>query len=214
MKDQECQFVGKSKKSLISHYWRVHTENGNKHNAIPKIKKKRIAWNKGLTKETDERVLKNSISVSNTQQKQIIDGTYIPRKMGDDAKKELSERQSLKNSGGRCKWFPINGVSVQGTWERNIALKLTDLSVRWERPKLNQDIWKYELDGVIKSYTPDFYLPDYNCWLEIKGFWWGNDLEKMRIVKETYPNRKIIIIENKEYKQILSGEQVWLQAMD
>ena len=74
----------------------------------------------------------------------------------------------------------------------------------------NQDVWKYVDDfGKTRRYAPDFFLPDYNCWLEVKGFWWGNDKRKMEIVTATYPDRRIVIVEQQEYNRIMQGELVW-----
>ncbi len=167
------------------------------------------AWNKGLTKETNERVKLNSESLSKTLQKKVLDGTYIPRRMGNDARRRLSEEQSLRNRGGRSKWFVVNGIKVQGTWEYNIALKLNELGIVWSKPKTNSDLFKYELDGKIKSYAPDFYLPKENIYLEVKGYWWGNDREKMQAVISQHPMKQIIIIEAAEYNRIMQGELVW-----
>lgn len=65
------------------------------------------------------------------------------------------------------------------------------------------------MDGKVRSYTPDFYLPKENIYLEIKGYWWGDDKRKMEIVVETYKDTKFVIIEKEEYKKILQGELVW-----
>jgi len=59
----KCPKCGKeySKGGICGHYWRNHTENGQKFN--PGIGYKngtRKGWNKGLTKETDERLKKTS----------------------------------------------------------------------------------------------------------------------------------------------------------
>lgn len=165
----------------------------------------RQVWNKGLTKETDEITYKASITLSNTQKEKVRNGTYKVSVMSDESKRKASERQSLHNSGGKCKWYKVNGVSVQGTWERNIAQIFEDTGVEWKR----STIWKYNMENKVKSYTPDFYLPKYDLWIEVKGYWWGNDKEKMDIVCRTYPERKILIIQKDMYKRILQGEQPW-----
>lgn len=167
------------------------------------------AWNKGLTKETDEIVAKYAKSNSATQQAMVKLGTYVPRRMGQAARRRLSEEQSLRNRGGKSRWFDVNGIKVQGTWEYNIALKLNEMGIVWSKPKTNSDLLKYEMNDKIKSYAPDFYLPDFDVYLEVKGYWWGNDREKMKAVIEQHPTKKIIIVEKAEYNRILQGELVW-----
>lgn len=166
------------------------------------------AWNKGLTK-SDPRVKKNAESASNTFQKQIKDGTYVPRKMGAEASRRLSEEQALHNRGGKSTWFEVSGIKVQGTWERDIALKLNEFGIKWSKPKTNNDLFKYVMNGKQRSYAPDFYLVDLDIYLEVKGYWWGNDKEKMKLVMEQNPDKKIFLIEKEQYKKIMGGELVW-----
>ena len=130
--------------------------------------------------------------------------------MSEEKRIKLSEKQSLNNTGGKCKWYTVAGQKVQGTWERNVALKFEELSIEWVKLKTHNDILKYEVDGKIKSYTPDFYLPFYNVYLELKGYWWGNDREKMNIVLAQHKDKNILVIEETDYKKILGGELVWL----
>lgn len=130
--------------------------------------------------------------------------------MGEAARKRLSERQALSNTGGRCKWYTVGGISVQGTWEFNVATKLSEHGIAWVKAKSSDYLWWYVGDdGKEHSYAPDFYLPELNTWLEIKGYWWGNDKRKMEIVSQTYPDRRLVIIEKVDYERILQGEQVW-----
>ena len=211
----ECNFISDKQRSVSSHWWRKHTEHGRLHKShgpgalSGTIRKVTPAWNKGLSKKTDERIRQLGYTISKNQKEAFKNGTRKPTKMSEENKIKLSERQSLNNSGGKTKWFEVAGQKIQGTWERNIAIKFEELKIKWFKPKTNNDIWKYAWEGKIKSYSPDFYLPDYDLWLEIKGYWWGRDKEKMEIVKKTYPERKLIIIEEKDYKKILEGELVW-----
>ena len=115
--------------------------------------------------------------------------------MSLEARKRLSKRQSEHNSGGKSKWYEVAGKKVQGTWERDLALLFERQGVQWERCKS----WSYYIDGKKKSYTPDFYLPEYGIYLEVKGYWWGADKEKMEAVKFQYPYRKLLILDKKEW---------------
>lgn len=132
-----------------------------------------------------------------------------PNVMGEEARKNLSIRQSLNNSGGKCKWFEVSGQRVQGTWERNIANKFNEMGIKWIKLKTHKDILFYTYKDSERAYTPDFYLPDFDVYLEVKGYWWGDDRNKMDIVIKQHPDKKIIIIEKSEYKRIMQGEQVW-----
>lgn len=175
-------------------------------------KKGSIPWNKGLTKETDKRVKKNSESLSRTIKKQIKDGVFVPRKMGIEARQKLSLEQSLFNRGGKSKWFEVAGQKVQGTWERKLAEKFEQLNIKWYKPKCKKDVFVYILNEKEKNYTPDFYLEELDLFLEIKGFWWGNDKEKMKSVLEQNKFLKIKLVLKQELEILLkvqSKEQLY-----
>ncbi len=116
----------------------------------------------------------------------------------------LSERQSLRNSGGRCKWFWVGDQHVQGTWERDAGIKLTELGIEWRKCAGKADILTYTLDGKTRRYTPDFYLPAHDLYLEFKGYWWGDDRRKMAAVIEQHPEKNIAVIETAAYNNFLS----------
>lgn len=136
-------------------------------------------------------------------------GTFTGRRHTEETKRKISQKLSINNKGGRSKWYEVAGQKVQGTWERNVALKFEELGIVWKKLKTHKDILEYEMDGKIRSYTPDFYLPAYNVFLEVKGRWWGRDREKMDIVLETHKDKKIVIVEKEQYQRILQGELVW-----
>ena len=132
-----------------------------------------------------------------------LPGTFAGKKHSAESKRKISEKLSINNKGGRAKWYEIAGQKVQGTWERDIAAKFEQLNIQWIKLKTNKDTLKYEMNGKIRSYTPDFYLPDYDMYVEVKGFWWGDDKEKMKIVLQTYPDKNIAVVEKEEYQEIM-----------
>ena len=50
-------------------------------------------------------------------------------------------------------------------WEDALAIRLDDLDVNWDRP----NPLPYMLDGKQHNYFPDFYLPDYNVYIDPKN---------------------------------------------
>ena len=124
---------------------------------------------------------------------------------GEEARKRTSERMLTNNPGGRSKWFDVDGKKCQGTWERDFALYCNEHNIEWHRCKP----WKYVMDDKTRNYTPDFYIPSKDLYIEIKGNWWGDDRRKMDCVITQYPDRSILILEKEKYKQLLQGELVW-----
>lgn len=111
-----------------------------------------------------------------------------------------------KAKGGRCKWYIVAGQSVQGTWERNIAQVFEQKKIKWEKLRTNQHVFNYTMEGKERCYSPDFWLPEYNKYVEIKGYWWGNDKAKMLTVIQQYPNVTILVIEKAQYDILLRGD--------
>lgn len=73
---------------------------------------------------------------------------------------------------GRAKKYiyesPIAGkIQVDGLWELAVAKYLDSINVKWER---NEKRFAYvNLLGKISKYKPDFYIFNWNTFLEIKG---------------------------------------------
>lgn len=194
-----------NKQGILSHIWRAHSEKGRNHNPNRRFSLRGdLIWNKNRNKSSDKRLFLMGEKISESLKKNYRCGKM--KRTGwaswtDEQKKKWSEKQSTQNQGGRCKWYEVDGKKVQGKWEKNIAEKMLQLNIPWLRCK--SIIYKKE--GKEKRYTPDFYLPDHNIFLEIKGYWWNKDREKMNLIFEQHPYLKkmIAIIENKNYKKLL-----------
>ena len=87
-------------------------------------------------------------------------------------------------------------VSMDSTWEVACARRLDELGIRWIRnPGLKL---KYITRGRrARNYIPDFYLPDHDVYIEVKGYWTEAARHKMKSVQERNPV-KIIILESLE----------------
>lgn len=182
-----CQFNTKNRRSIVSHYWISHIYNITTHKRNKENNKKH-GWNKGLTKYTDERVAKTGVTLS------LVMKGKPGRHQTEAEKLATSERMSLHNPGGKCKWYTVANQKVQGNYERLFAECLEIENIQWEKIKTNNRIFTYTENGKIKSYAPDFYLPSFDCYIEIKGFWWGKDENKMRIIREQHQDKKLIVI--------------------
>lgn len=182
----KCPYCGveKVKKGIYTHVWRIHGEGVNFNSNLNYVKGTRVAWNKGLTKQTDERVKRHEeqCRLSVKVKKQLGTWRKVKPIWSEEVRRNLSIRQSLHNTGGRCKWFEVAGKRVQGTWERDLAVKFEEFGLKWSKPKVNKEVFLYKVEGKERAYTPDFYLEELDLFFEVKGYWWGNDKEKMQLV--------------------------------
>jgi len=125
----------------------------------------------------------------------------------------LETRQHLSDKAGECNngfiktkfhkvFCPFLNieVSVQGTWELQFANRLNELEIMWQKGRTMP--LTYHLDGLVKKYFPDFYLPTRNKFVEIKGYWFNShdgrvdDKRKMLLVVENNKDVDIIILDS------------------
>jgi hypothetical protein len=185
-----CEKCGKNFKSNV-----IKRHIATTCNRAPKEKRKRIGWNKGLNK-TDPRIAKIAKSVSRSL-------TGIKRgPLSEKQKLNLSVLQSERllkgyadgsrqQAGGFCKWFEIDGVKVQGTWELRTAKILSKLKdfgkiKNWYRCP-HRII--YFIDGKPHTYSPDFEVERIDgskFILEVKGRQSHIDDIKWQTAKETF----------------------------
>ena len=166
-------------------------------------------WNKGLTAETNEKVAQ----IRDSFRKSIENGTYKPvgRKHTEAEKKHLSECAKKNCLGGwhTSKTIEYKCIKLDSKYEFEVAKELDDNQVKWERP--TYFLWE-DTDGVKHRYYPDFYLPEYNVYLDPKNDYLINnkskrfgitDVEKIEKVKQQNGIRIIILDkENLTWKRI------------
>jgi hypothetical protein len=94
---------------------------------------------------------------------------------------------------GKRIWYKDNCFHSQ--WEVNFAQFLDDNDIKWiYEPKA------FDLGDT--TYTPDFYLPETNEYIEIKGYWIDDAKFKFDLTKIFYPEIKIQLIMEKDLKEL------------
>jgi hypothetical protein len=114
--------------------------------------------------------------------------------------KLIGKHGGYRPNSGRSKKFRVfdsegNTVVLQSTYEYALFEILCELNVRWVRPKA----LKYNN----KNYFADFYLPDFNVWLDPKNNYKAKvDKEKIDLVIKQNKCKLFVVLEkdiNKEY---------------
>lgn len=82
--------------------------------------------------------------------------------------KQLMRERALASPHRRLKKNTIEykGVLLDSSWELELAKRLDDLGVKWVRP---EPIPWVDGQGVTHNYFPDFYLEDYDLFLDPKN---------------------------------------------
>lgn len=169
----------------------------------------REPWNKGLTKEKDERIMEVSKKVSEWNKTFLT--PEIRNKISQTLKKKYAEGMKIPNAKNGIR--KDLGISFRSSWESNYARILLSRSIpiSYEEDKFAVYKDNGEIDFV---YTPDFRIKENKIYIELKGHansskdWNCNcqrcvrDKNKMKKFKENYPDIFTIIIGKKEYAKI------------
>jgi len=78
-------------------------------------------------------------------------------------------------------WSTKLGRGFRSSWEVELAELMTELGIRWEYEPKRFHFWRER-----ESYLPDFYLPDYNVWIEVKGYMDRKSARRIRLFKKYY----------------------------
>lgn len=58
-------------------------------------------------------------------------------------------------------------VKLDSTWELRVAKRLDNLKLNWYRPRFGLPY--IDKKGLKRNYIPDFYIPEFKCFLEVKS---------------------------------------------
>lgn len=171
----ECGRNFEKANSLNGHYSHCLIHRNGKI-AIDRFKDKR-AWCKGKTYEerlgeVKAKEYKATLSLSKIN-------WHKENEISVETRNILSKKRIfyLENNKG-LEWFIVNNgnkeIKVQGKWEKAVAEWLNDKHIKWDRTTLHFD--------KSHRYTPDFYLPEYDWYIEVKGWLRDTDCIKMNKV--------------------------------
>lgn len=103
--------------------------------------------------------------------------SYIAKRCEKCYGKQISLFRSGKNSpmyGKKTyhsRYFLYKNRWFHSSWEAKFAYFLDCSNIKW---KYEPKAYDLIINNKETTYTPDFYLPEFDCWIEIKG-WWRDD---------------------------------------
>ena len=181
-----CSFCGRlctSRNSLINHQRLCKS---NPDAVLPNtlgIKRNKPAWNKGLTKDTDERVLRqaeNAIAGYKKWREENPDYSWssssgcLEDTVAEAARRKKISESMKKNPGaggrrhgsGRGKKGWYKGFFCDSTYELAYIIYNLDHNIKFKKCSR---VYTYEYQGKLHKYYPDFELPDGSI-VETKGY--------------------------------------------
>lgn len=111
--------------------------------------------------------------------------------------KEKPESYNGVNINGKVKKYDYKGIKLDGSWELLVAQYLDFNNIKWKRPRKG---FEYIWNNDKHIYYPDFYLTDYNVYIEVKGFETERDYIKWKSLSN------LIIIKRKEIDDIKNSQ--------
>lgn len=158
----------------------------------------------GLPKPEISKETRQKISDAAIEQNKHMWTEEFRKKHSESMKRavlENPESYSKNNVSGRVKIIEYKGIKLKGSWELKTAKWLDSQSIKWESEVNPQP---YFWNGDWHLYFPDFYLEDFDTYIEVKGYKterdhakWDHFKGKLLIVdKNTIHNLNNLVLEN------------------
>lgn len=188
-----CKYCGKeckNKNSLKQHEIRCKANPNKitvKSNLIAYNEKRKIegicgtnqyikAKNNGITLKCSDST-KNKIREKLTGKEWSTERKQNHSLIMQEAVKNHPDSYNASNVNGRIKKQLYKGVILDSSWEVLVAKYLDEHNIVWIKPVNGFEyVWK----NAIHIYYPDFYLCDYDMYIEVKGYKRDRDVEKWK----------------------------------
>ena len=208
-----CNKICKNKNSLAQHEIRCKS-NPHRIKIVSNFKKYNEDCRTGLIKKSysnqyikaKELGLPKPEITDETRKK--LSNVWSGRKHTIDEIKKISESMhkavlehpdsyNSQNVCGRVKKVKYKDILLDSKWELIVAEYLDSLSIEWYKPKEGH---KYIYKNREHLYFPDFYLPKYNVFIEVKGYQRESDEYKWKVLNN------LIVIKQDDINKILRKE--------
>jgi len=88
-----------------------------------------------------------------------------------------------------------NNVYMRSSYEIKFAFFLDCSGIKWE-----YESKRFYFEDC--TYCPDFYLPEWNLYIEIKGYWRDNTKKRFDLFKKIYPKERIKVLMKPELEKL------------
>lgn len=189
-KNIKCQFCGKlcSLYGLHNHEKYCHMNPNKKQYTLRGVALNNNAWNKGLTKETNNSLKKASLTYVNHYQSGYIkhwNKNQTKETNNSTLSQSLHASKTIREKLSNNQWhwdapysktYQYKGYKLRSTFELEFAKWMDKNNINWIQ---NNEGFNYLFEKQIHKYFPDFYLPDLDLYIEIKGYAKIKDVAKL-----------------------------------
>jgi hypothetical protein len=174
---------------------RTHTEETKQKHRVARLGKKASV----ITKMRLSHSSKGRRHTIETKEKIRQARLGVPRyELRGDNNPMHTHPNSYKSKFGKCGYRNDIKMFVRSRWEANICriYQYLGYTVLYE-PK------SFRLSNG-KTYRPDFFIKELNLWIEVKGRWLKDAKERFDMFVIEYPKIEIRVIQQQEYKKLLT----------
>mgnify|MGYP000524466618 CR=1 FL=1 len=136
---------------------------------------------------------KNKISIAMSKRNKERFSDPLERQKHADAMLEAVRKHpdsyTKNNVCGRVKIVEYNGIKLKGKWELKVAKWLDGQNIYWQNEPSG---FPYHWNNADRLYFPDFYLPEHNIYIEVKGYKTERDEAKW-----TQFTERLVVIDKK-----------------
>lgn len=103
---------------------------------------------------------------------------------------------------GKGKYYTKNNnktIWLRSSWEVKFAKYLDDNNIVWE---YEHKAFEIVVNNTDCTYSPDFYLVEQNKYIEIKGYWRDDAIDKHLTFLKTYPSIDIEVYDKDKLKKL------------
>lgn len=134
-----------------------------------------------------------------------IRNTYPTKAKAREYIKLLAETPPAKTSKGNAYRFTntnvrhdLDGLVMRSNWEANLARIFRLHNIKYE---FEPEIFVFDkIKKGTKAYVPDFYLPDSDTWVEVKGYLDDKSRIKIKRFRQYYPEKRLVMVISKSNK--------------
>ena len=194
-KESKCKWCDESfdlsnkTNGWMANHSRWCSKNPNKQDYL-----KTLSKNRESITEDSRKLAAKSISKAweNGSYSHVKFNTFQGKTHSEEAREKIRRAQLALNyrrlRKGQVKY---KDVLLDSSWELALAIRLDELNIKWIRP---EPIEWFDKNNIKRLYYPDFYLLDYDLYLDPKNpAAYQNQIEKIEILKNVLPNLKFIL---------------------
>lgn len=108
---------------------------------------------------------------------------------------------------GRGAWYirkDNSKVWLRSSWEVKIAELLDQRNLTW-----SYETKRFDLGS--ETYSPDFWIEEYQCFWEIKGWFHEKHQTTVRLFRQLYPDISLVVVNQSVMKFFFQGNPRWLR---